>query len=334
MRAVVIHNPSSGMSSHDSQLRAALAALQELGWDVSARETRGGGEAMQLARQAAEQGCDAAFAVGGDGTLNEVLNGVLGSETAIGVLPLGTANVWATEMGMPLNDLARAAVMQAQAAPRRIDVGIARSERLAPRAFLLSCGAGFDASVIRLVEGQRELKRRWGKLFFVLVGFRQALEFRGRRVQVTVDGQTYDRRVILALVSNSQLYGGFVRLPPDALIDDGILDVTLLHGINTFHTAWHFARLGMGMFNLLPDTDLVRGREVEIRGARLPLHLDAEPVGSTPVQIEIRSRAVRIFVPATASRRLFTNGAEHEPTAHLAPGASLVRLPVPHLSYG
>lgn len=319
MRAIVIHNPSSGMSAHHSGLSAAVKALNERGWETSVRETAEQGDATRLARAAADAGCEAAFAVGGDGTLNEVLNGVLNTATTVGVLPYGTANVWALEMGLPLNDLARAAVMQVEATPRQIDVGIAAGRGLEPRAFLLSCGAGFDASVIQEVEAQRALKRRFGKLFFVVVGMRQAIRYRGRRITVTVDGVSYERRVILALTSNTQLYGALVRMPPDARIDDGLLDVTLLHGDNALNTAWHFIRLGAGMFNLVPDLDHLRGREVEIEGARLPLHLDAEPVGSTPAQIHVQPGALRVFVPSTAHRTLFTNGSNAKAAVAISP---------------
>jgi len=309
MRAVVIHNPTSGINSHQSPLQAALKELRARGWEIVTRETRAGGEATQLARAAADEHYDAAFAVGGDGTVNEVLNGLRASETALGVLPLGTANVWALEMGLPLNDMARAAALQADAPIRAVDIGIAQGGKketaFAPRAFLLFCGAGFDAAVIREVEAQRALKRKWGKLFFILVGLRQAIQYRGRRIAVTVDGATLERRVILALTSNAQLYGALVRMPPDARIDDGLLDVTLLHGDNALHTAWHFVRLGMGFYQQQPDIEHVRGREIEIHGATLPVHVDAEPVGATPLQIHIQPRAARVFVPVTANRKLF-----------------------------
>lgn len=311
MRAAIIHNPSAGVNANHSLLDGALQVLREFGWQVALYETRAAGQAVALARQAADSGLEAAFAVGGDGTLNEVLNGVLGSETAIGILPFGTANVWALEMGLPLNDLPRAARLQAQAAPRAIDVGVAQGKTFGPRAFILSCGAGFDAAVIHEVETQRALKRRWGKLYFVLVGLRQAVAYRGRRIRVTIDGDRMARRVILALTSNTQLYGAFARIPPDARIDDGLLDVTLLHGKNVFSTAWLFLRLGAGLYKLQPDIEQRRGRVIELAGAPLPIHLDAEPVGSTPAQIHIQPRALRVLVPSTAHRELFqdTRGA-------------------------
>jgi len=115
MRALLIHNPSAGMRTDYSALQSALVVMREAGWEVEARETQAGGDAINLARQAAQSDYGAVFAVGGDGTLNEVMNGVLGSDTALGVLPYGTANVWAKEMGLPLNDMAAAARVQVYA---------------------------------------------------------------------------------------------------------------------------------------------------------------------------------------------------------------------------
>lgn len=296
------------MSSHRASLDAATNILLGLGWEVSAGETQGQGDATRLARDAAATGMDVVLAMGGDGTLNEVANGVLDTRTAIGVLPLGTANVWALEMGLPPDDFARAARLQGEAAPRAIDVGVAQGQGFGARAFLLSCGVGLDAAVIRLVEKDRENKRRFGKLFFFAVGFREALQYRGRRVRVKVDSVTYRRRVLLTLTSNVQLYGAMVRIPPDAQIDDGLLDVTLLHGDNVLNTAWHFARLGTGFFAQQPDIEHYRGRSIEIRGEVLPVHVDAEPVGTTPVQIRIKPRALRVLVPKTANSSLFKSG--------------------------
>lgn len=304
MRAVIIHNPTSGTNNHRA-LDDVMESLRGLGWQVSAQETLTGGDATRLAREAAAEGLDVVFAMGGDGTLNEVLNGTLDTNTAVGVLPLGTANVWALEMGLPLDDIVRAALLQANAWPRAIDVGIAKGKGFAARAFILSCGVGLDAAVIRQVENDRDNKRRFGKLFFLAIGLREALQYRGRKVNVKVDSITYRRRVLLALTSNVQLYGAMVRIPPDARIDDGLLDITLLHGDNVFHTLWHFIRLGAGFFAQETDMEHHLGRSIEIRGDALPVHVDAEPVGTTPVLIRIKPRALRILIPETANKSLF-----------------------------
>lgn len=286
-------------------IEAATRALQTAGWETSTLETQSSGDATRLAREASSNGIEVVLAMGGDGTLNEVANGVLGTQTAIGVLPLGTANVWALEMGLPLDNIARAAELQAHATPRSIDVGIAQGKGFGPRAFLLSCGAGLDAAVIQQVENDRDNKRRFGKAFFLAVGFREALQYRGRKVSVQVDGVTYRRRVLLVLTSNTQLYGAMVRMPPDARIDDGLLDVTLLHGDNALNTLWHFVRLGAGFFTKQPDIEHYRARKIEIRGDDLQVHVDAEPVGTTPVQIRVKPNALRVLVPTTANRAIF-----------------------------
>ncbi|MCC7164545.1 MAG: diacylglycerol kinase family lipid kinase [Anaerolineae bacterium] len=305
MRVVIIHNPTSGMHNTHAAIDAATAAFRGVGWETSTQETTAGGDATRLAREAAAQGVEVVMAMGGDGTLNEVANGVLGTQTAIGILPLGTANVWALEMGLPLDNIARAAELQARGTPQRIDVGVAQGKGFGPRAFLLSCGAGLDAHVIQQVESDRDNKRRFGKAFFLAVGFREALQYRGRKVSVKVDGVTYRRRVLLALTSNTQLYGAMVRLPPTARINDGLLDVTLLHGDNALNALWHFVRLGAGFFARQPDIEHYRARNVEIRGDTLQVHVDAEPVGATPVRIHIKPGALRVLVPATANRAIF-----------------------------
>src|ERR1044072_9379778 len=120
MRAVIVHNPTSGMRRGDitSPLHQALNVWRERGWELVLNETHDGNDATRYARDAAEQGFDVAFAVGGDGTLNEVLNGLLGSNTPFGFLPCGQSNVWEIEMGIPWNNPAPAAQMQADASAR------------------------------------------------------------------------------------------------------------------------------------------------------------------------------------------------------------------------
>jgi diacylglycerol kinase (ATP) len=166
MKALLIHNPSAGTSTDYGAVGAAVDVLRAEGWGVEGKETIAGGDATKFARQAAEAAYHSVFAVGGDGTVNEVVNGILGSTTSLGVLPYGTANVWAKEMGLPLNDMAAAARLQANAPAVFIDAGQVQGDDFGPRAFLLWCGVGFDASITAEIEPQRALKRRFGALMF------------------------------------------------------------------------------------------------------------------------------------------------------------------------
>jgi YegS/Rv2252/BmrU family lipid kinase len=308
MKALVIHNPSAGMRTDYHALHAALDVFRAAGWQVEACETQAGGDATKFARDAAQGHNDAVFAVGGDGTLNEVLNGILDSNTALGVLPYGTANVWAKEMGLPLGDMAAAAQLQIGGEPVRIDVGEAVGESFGPRAFVLSCGIGFDAYITAEVEPQRALKRRLGAAMFWMVGTWAAFTYRGRHAQVEVDGKKRRVRLLLALASNAQLYGGVVRIAPDARVDDGLLDLAVFRGTGVWRTAWHLIRVFLGWHLRAPDVDHYRAREIAIRGPKLPVHVDAEPVGVTPVRISVRPKALRVLVPPSANRSLFSNG--------------------------
>lgn len=311
MKALLVHNPSAGSRSDLAAVEAALGALKACGWQAEAQQTEGVGDGTRIARQAAQASYDAVVALGGDGTVNEVLNGILDSNTSLGVLPFGTGNVWAKELGLPLNDIAAAARLQAGAPTTLVDVGQVRGTNFGPRAFLLWCGVGFDAHITAEIEPQRALKRRLGPLMFMLVGARAAFTFRGQRARVEIDGRMRRTRVLLALVSNAQLYGGLVRISPGAKIDDGLLDLALFRGTGTWRTAWHLVRVFLGWHLHAVDVEHYRTHEIVIRAAKLPVHVDAEPIGVTPVQITLRERAVRILVPATANRSLFSNGAPY-----------------------
>jgi diacylglycerol kinase family enzyme len=210
-------------------------------------------------------------------------------------------------MGLPMNDLARAARLQADAPTGLVDVGEARGSNFGPRAFVLWCGVGFDGQITAEIEPQRELKRRFGALLFWAVGIRTAFTFRGQRAVITIDDEPRRRRVLLALASNAQLYGGLVRVSPDAQVDDGELDLALLLGTGALTSAWHVVRVFLGLHRRAPDVEHHRARSIEIHGPRLPVQVDGEPVGATPVHISIRPKALRVLVPPGANRTLFAN---------------------------
>lgn len=306
MKATLIYNPSAGMRGDRSPLEMGIQVLQQAGWETELCETKAQGDALKFARAAANAGNAAVFAVGGDGTINEVMNGLLDSETALGVVPLGTANVWARELGLPIGDIPRALELQAKSPTTRIDVGMAQGEGFGPRAFLLWCGFGFDAHITAAIEPQRALKRRLGPALFGAVGVGSSLTYRGQRVRITLDSKSYERRVLMGLVSNAQLYAGVVRFSPGAQLDDGQLDLALFLGAGFFDTAFHTLRIVFGRHTRAPEVEHYRAREMEING-NLPVHLDAEPVGTTPLRITLRPSALRILVPATANRALFAH---------------------------
>ena len=311
MRTVIIHNPGAGTQYHTA-LAQAERVLAQAGLEVTIKETRAPGEATELAHAAAMQGADMILAAGGDGTLNEVANGTWQTRAALGVLPIGTANVWAKEMGLPLNDLATAARMQLDAPVREIDVGIVSRENLAPRIFLLWCGIGYDALITHEIERDPQTKRRFGALLFWLVGFRTALEYRGQRAVFLLDGQKQGGRLMFTLISNIQLYGGLVRIAANAKLDDGELDVTMFHGAGIWRATWHLVRVFTRRHLREPDITHTRAKTIEIRAKHLPMHVDGEPIGEAPAQIRLIPRALRVLVPLQANAALFAGGNSYD----------------------
>lgn len=305
MDARLIYNPSAGMRTARQEIQHAVAVFSEHGWAVEVSETTHAGDATRLAHAAADENLDALIAAGGDGTLNEAANGLLGSATALGVLPMGTANVWAKEMGLPLGDAVTAARRLADAEVRTIDVGEVCGPTIAPRNFVLWCGVGLDALITRDVEPQREMKRRLGALMFWLVGLCDAWQYRGKRATLILSGKRVRKRVIFALAANAQLYGGIVRIAPNAKVDDGLLDLLVFKGTGFAMTAWHLVRVFFGRHLRDPQVESYALSSLKISGKKLPVHVDGEPIGFAPVEIRVQPRALRVLVPKTANRNLF-----------------------------
>ena len=312
VKARLIYNPSAGMRNTREEIYRAIDELHAHGWSVDVAETTQVGDAMKIAQASAQEKFDALIAVGGDGTLNEVANGLVDSDTALGVLQSGTANMWAREMGLPLNDLVGAAKRLAEAEIRTIDVGEVRGDTIAPRIFVLWCGIGFDAAVTRGVEEQREMKRRLGPLSFIVAGTREALSFRGTRTKLWAGDKRIRKRVILALACNIQMYSAFIRIAPNAQVDDGLFDLIVLKGTGVFATAWHIIKIVFGWHLGDPQTDTFRVPTVKIAAKNMPVHVDAEPIGFSPIEIRMRARALKVLVPRTANASLFGNLSKDE----------------------
>ena len=335
LRARIIANPASG-GARDQRVarRTAAGLLAELGWTIDWRETEGRGDATRLATEAADRGYDVVIAVGGDGTVHEVVHGLVGSRTALAVLPAGTANVLAAQlglMGVPSTlhraNLPAVAEALARGAPRAVDLGWARPRGGRRRHFLLWAGVGLDAAVAREIETEaRDLKRLLGPAAFGAVGLRRtALGGAGAEAVVRLDAQRVRDELLLAVVSNISLYAGAIQLAPEARLDDGLLNVALFRGQNILRAlrsyfggdvrtvVQHLSALLTGRVDdSRPITAPARRVRVVAREA-LPVHLDGEPFCETPVTIGVAPLALRLWVPPTAPDRLFSTELAAEP---------------------
>ncbi len=316
-RALMIQNPRAGSPDVHVDLAGAREYLRAHDWSIDWEVTREPGHARRLAEAAAVAGLDVVLIAGGDGTLNEAVNALVGTRTAIGVLPCGTANVWARQLGLPLSSqgLLDAARLLAEARTPEIDVGRVTtnvgSAQATTRYFLLWSGLGLDAYVARSLEPRPVSFKRWGAIGYSLAALRAALAYRGVQADLEVDGQRRAERVVLIVVSNAPLYAGYFHLASDAQVDDGWLEVNVLAGHGFLAAAGHFARLLLRRYWRDPHPATVRARRVRVttRGV-CHVHVDAEPIGTTPVEIGIVPRALRALTPASAPASLFTSSQE------------------------
>ncbi len=307
MKAQLIYNPVAGPHDVTAQLQDVVAFLESQGWEVILRHTRGQGDATAYAREAVADRCDMVVAVGGDGTLNEVAAGLVGSQCALGVLPVGTGNVWAHMVGLPPwtsqagNTLLDAARVLVEGRIHSIDMG-----KAGDRYFVLWSGVGFDAQLAQEIEPHREIRRSFGNLTYYGKGLAMSLGLRGTRMTIAVDGRAMRARVLLIVVTNAQLYGSSWQLAPQARLDDGFLEVYVFKGGNTLDAFRHLAMILMGKARQDSKVETYRAKRVEIRGQKpLPLHVDGNPAGYTPVRISIVPKALRVIVPPWVSGSLF-----------------------------
>lgn len=315
-RALLIYNPIAGRPRLQRQVPDAVAELRSAGWSVDLAETTGPDSAMQLARMAAGQGYHAVVVAGGDGTVNQAANGLLQARSAgqvlpaLGILPAGTANVLARDLGLPVPvsgmeiTLPAAARLLARSRVVAIDVGIARTAS-EERCFLCWAGVGLDAAVTADVMANPQAKRRLGVLFFVgnllarLPGIKNAPHY-----TLSVDDEIWHGQGILAVASNIQHYAVVLDMAPSALLNDGLLDVAFFHGITLWNAGSTLAHLLTSQHPSDPNVRYAQARRIGIEALQpQPVHVDAEPFGVTPVEITVLPRALPLLAPPTVEAR-------------------------------
>jgi len=221
-RAALIYNPIAGRGRLERVLDAVLRTCRREGFELEPVPTAAPGQATELAGQLAREGrVEAVFALGGDGTAREVACGLLGSQTHLGILPGGTANLMALTLGLPRDPVAAAAVL-CHASARPFDVGLAGAS-----AFLMMISAGLDARALAAVD--RGFKTRLGKTAVLLQGVREWWRYGFPEIEVTADGKRLPPATFLA-VCNIPYYGGSYRMAPGARDDDRRFELVSFHG--------------------------------------------------------------------------------------------------------
>lgn len=292
VRICVISNPVAGGGLGNRRARALRACLERLGHEVDVRVTEAAGDAERLAAAAVPEGFDCFVATGGDGTANEMVNGLGDCGIPFTVLAVGTANVVARQFKIPRNP-EQLADMINQQRTEPMDLGLAQGRR-----FLLGAGAGLDAAITAKV------KRLRGRTSSLWIWVRPAIEtiltYRYPEVRVTVDGKVLSAHAQYAIVGNCIYSAGVFPSTPLARTDDGLLDVCLIHNITPLKCVAMAMHVWYPSFIERADVSYAQGKEVCFEPAGeegAPLQIDGDPAGSLPASFSVLSSAARIIVP-------------------------------------
>jgi YegS/Rv2252/BmrU family lipid kinase len=288
----VICNPAAGRGV-GRDWGVLLDVLRLARVSVQVLETTAPGDATTLARQVAEERPDAVAVAGGDGTLNEVVNGLAYTGIPVAILPLGTANVFAREIGLPCSGRAAAdAVLYG--ARQTVHLG-----KAGERFFVLMAGIGFDGEVVASVSPR--VKSRLGKLAYVLAALRVAWRNPGGSLRVVADGE--ELAGAHAVLSNARFYGGAFRVTPDARLDDPDLHLCVF-GRRTRASLLRYAiGVALNRHVAFDDVHLRRVRQVTVESPQTTyIQLDGDPGGTLPMTFTVAEDALTVILPWPARR--------------------------------
>ena len=284
--AVLIANPTAGKAS-DEKLKAVRIALEAEGYSVQIMLTEKRGDAEEFANKALANCPDLFVIAGGDGTINEAINGLAGSNAVMAIVPLGTANVLAKELGLP-NSAGGAIKKAIKSKARQISIGLicAKDQK---RYFCIMAGAGFDAEAVYRVSGK--LKKLTGKLAYIISGISVALGGRKTLLKVTVD--EVEKTCNHVVVSNGRKYAGNYTIAPNTSMEKPGFEVTLINGAGLSMALFSLALI-LGVHKGLGFVDTIMGQEVSIEG-EAHTQIDGDYFGLTPARITTHVDMLRLM---------------------------------------
>lgn len=293
----------------------SLQRMRKAGHTVKAISTTGPGSAAEIAKRCIEHSADLILVAGGDGTINEVANGMIYSDVPLAILPGGTANVLAMETGIG-RWMLQSADRLGEWVPERIAVGLQTDgfER-PPRYFLLMCGAGLDAHIVYHISAS--LKAALGKVSYWIGGFSQL----GRKFpefDVEVNGQTY--RCSFALISRVRNYGGDLNIAPTISMLDNEFEVVLFSGTSSFRYLGYMLGVVTGRLDRTPGVTVLRTGTAHLNAPndrRIYTQVDGEYAGPLPATVQIVPKALTMLLPPRYRERYTSTSSSREWTTSL-----------------
>jgi len=294
-RVTVIYNPAANRGNAGRQrdeletyMSRAVRNLHDIvSWKVL--ETTHQGHAEELAREAVANGVQIIVAAGGDGTLGEVVNGIVGADVKLGIMPMGTGNDFARTLGTG-QTIKEAVLSIFYGDPVKVDIG-----KVKDRYFINVAGCGFDAIIANHVNTTQGKLR--GRAAYIAAVYQSLRHFEAVDMELTLDGETRETKALLCAVANARNYGGGMKVAPDALVNDGLFDVCVV-STSKWEFIKSFPRVFKGTHTSHPDVTMARAKRVKIVTAKpMPVLIDGESFGTTPAEFTLIPQAITILGP-------------------------------------
>ena len=282
---LVILNPAA----HSDRAQRKRAHVESLAQDCVVCATTCTGDAELMARRGAKEGFQKIVAAGGDGTINEVVNGLAGTSVTLGLLPIGTMNVFATELGLPVHDLQLCWNIIKSDSTRAVDL-----PRANQKFFVQLAGVGLDAQVVK--ETSIQLKRSFGPLSYLIsaaqIAARQPPELFIQSEDASIEKGSF------VLVGNGRLYGGPFPFFKHAVIDDGLLDVVVFKSLGYLEIIKYLQDVVFSSDIRVPEIEYFQTARLRVESEQpVPVEVDGELVGNCPVEFSLQERSLRVLVP-------------------------------------
>ncbi len=299
--AWLLYNPAAGRFPAGWLLSRAVQVLTDAGWEIQVHEVQPGQDLAHLAQEAVRYGCQAVFVAGGDGTVGTVAAALSGTDVALGVLPSGTANVWAKEIGLERLDwihlfaLERAADRLARGRVHKVDMGKANG-----REFLLWAGIGLDAEIVNSIEPRERWAKALGSVQYGLQALWNSIGWEGLDLRVTAEGRVWEGRYLVAIASNIRTYaGGLIELSPEARFDDGKLDFWLIGGRSLKDSVTRVVQVLLGAHAEAPGVVHFQSNQAVFEaGSEIQIHLDGEPqLLASPLEFHTLRKSLNVLLP-------------------------------------
>lgn len=285
----LVANPTAGQGRAKKVALAALDEFERRGYAVDLMLTEVAGHGADLARIATETGSRIIVAVGGDGTIAEIVNGMVGTGTTLGVIPAGTANDFAKEMRLP-QGMSSAVDVIIKGKTKSIDLGRTNTGKY----FLNMAGIGFDATVIENLN--LKLKRWLKDAAYIVAAVQTLILYTPPLLNIQVDGDSYEGS--FAVIGNSRYYGGILSVTTEARNDDGYLDVCIFKGLKKSSLYKYLIGAVTRTHTRFPDVACVKAKDIKITSnTRVSIQADGDIIGELPMEFTVVPNALKVIVP-------------------------------------